>query len=232
MALPGKRNTASGFGSIIGTVIPLSSDRPRRADAVRNRERVLAAAEAVFAESGLKAQIEEVAHRAGVGVGTVCRHFPTKQELVEAVLTSMFESLLAQAREALAGSDPAEAFERFFINLPAFHTRHRAFAEQMANELELTALPVRNELMGAVSELVARAQAAGAIRPDIGPADVSLLFSAVAHATAIPGELQPMLRERYVRIILDGLRPNSSSVLPGQPLEFSQLRQMKQQRRR
>ncbi len=213
-------------------MIPLSPDRPRRADAVRNRERVLAAAEEVFAESGLKAQVEEVARRAGVGVGTVCRHFPTKQALVEAVLTSMFESVLEQAREALAGPDPAEAFERFFINLPEFHRRHRAFAEQMANEFELTALPVRNELMGAVSELVARAQAAGAIRTDIGPADVSLLFSAVAHATAIPGDLQPMLRERYVRIILDGLRPNSSSVLPGQPLDFIQLRRMKQRRAR
>jgi len=220
------------FASIIGTMIPLSSERPRRADAVRNRERVLAAAEAVFAEYGLKAQVEEVARRAGVGVGTVCRHFPTKQALVEAVLTSMFESVLEQAREALAGPDPAEAFERFFVNLPEFHTRHRAFAEQMANELELTALPVRNELMEAVSELVARAQAAGAIRSDIGPADVSLLFSAVAHATAIPGELQPMLRERYVRIILDGLRPNSSSVLPGRPLDFAQLRRMKQRRTR
>src|ERR1700680_4470101 len=118
--------------------------RPMRSDARRNRERVLIAAEDVFSEKGLRAQVEEVARRAGVGVGTVCRHFPTKQALVEAVLTSMFESVLEQAREALAAPDPAEAFERFFVNFPEFHTRHRAFAEQMANELELTALPVRN----------------------------------------------------------------------------------------
>ena len=78
--------------------------RPLRADARRNRERVLAAAEAVFGESGLNGQIEEVARRAGVGVGTVCRNFPTKQALVEAVLTSMYESLLGRALEASRSS--------------------------------------------------------------------------------------------------------------------------------
>src|SRR5471032_2642113 len=108
-------------------MIPLdtkASDVPRRADARRNRERVLAAAEAVFAESGLKGQVEEVARRAGVGVGTVCRNFPTKQALVEAVLTSMYESLLGQALEALEHPDAGEAFEQFFVALPEFHARH------------------------------------------------------------------------------------------------------------
>jgi AcrR family transcriptional regulator len=208
------------------------SERPLRADARRNRERVLAAAEAVFAESGLKGQIEEVARRAGVGVGTVCRNFPTKQALVEAVLTSMYESLLSRALEALEHPDPGEAFERFFVALPEFHVRHRALGEQMANELELptSAQPLREQLTRAITELVARAQASGAIRPDIGPADVSLLFAGIAHATALAGELQPMLRERYVRIVLDGMRPPVASELPGRPLDFAQLRRMKQRR--
>jgi len=78
-----------------------------------------------------------------------------------------------------------------------------------------------------VSELVARAQAAGAIRGDIGAGDVSMLFSGVAHATSIAGELQPMLRERFVRIILDGLRATETTPLPGRPLDFAQLRRMK-----
>jgi AcrR family transcriptional regulator len=205
-----------------------------RADARRNRELVLAAAEAVFAESGLKGQIEEVARRAGVGVGTVCRNFPTKQALVEAVLTSMYESLLGQALEALEHPDAGEAFERFFVALPEFHARHRALGEQMANELELpsSAQPLREQLTRALTDLVSRAQASGAIRADIGPADVSLLFAGVAHATALAGELQPMLRERYVRIILDGMRPREASALPGRPLDFAQLRRMKQRQRR
>ena len=207
--------------------------RPLRADARRNRERVLAAAEAVFGESGLNGQIEEVARRAGVGVGTVCRNFPTKQALVEAVLTSMYESLLDRALEALEHPDAGEAFERFFVTFPEFQARHRALGEQIAKEIELptSAQPIREALVRALAELVSRAQAAGAIRADIGPADVSMLFAGVAHATAIVGELQPVLRERYVRIILDGLRPNDASELPGRPLDFAQLRRMKQRRR-
>jgi AcrR family transcriptional regulator len=208
------------------------SGRPLRVDARRNRERVLAAAEQVFAQEGLKGQVEEVARRAGVGVGTVCRNFPTKQALVEAVLTSMYESLLGSALAALENPDPGAAFEIFFVALPEFHARHRALGEQMANELELptSAQPLREELSRALTELVARAQASGAIRDDIGPADVSLLFAGVAHATALAGELQPVLRERYVRIILDGMRPREASALPGRPLDFAGLRRMKQRR--
>jgi AcrR family transcriptional regulator len=210
------------------------SERPQRADARRNRELVLAAAEAVFAESGLKGQIEEVARRAGVGVGTVCRNFPTKQALIEAVLTSMYESLLTRAHDALSHPDPGAAFEQFFVALPEFQARHRALGEQMAKELELPtrAQPLREELLRALAELVGRAQAAGAIRTDMGPADLLMLFSGVAHATALAGELQPVLRERYVRIILDGLRPKDASPLPGRPLDFAQLRRMKQRRMR
>ncbi len=211
------------------TEVPDPADeRPRRADAVRNRALVLAAAEAVFAEQGTGAQIEEIARRAGVGVGTVCRHFASKQGLLQAVLASLYESVIDQAETALAHPDPALAFEQFFVSLPDFYLRHRAFAEQMANELELAAQPVRDQLMAAISELVTRAQAAGAIRTDIGPADVSMLLSGVAHATALAGDLQPMLRERNVRIVLDGLRRGSTAPLPGRSVSFAELRDAKQ----
>src|SRR3954451_4813169 len=92
----------------------VTATRPMRSDARRNRERVLAAAEAVFSEMGLRAQVEEVARRAGVGVGTVWRHFPTKQALVEAVLEPMYESLLTDARPALEQADPGATFHTFF----------------------------------------------------------------------------------------------------------------------
>ncbi|HEY1741265.1 MAG TPA: TetR/AcrR family transcriptional regulator [Acidimicrobiia bacterium] len=202
-----------------------------RADAVRNREKVLAAAETAFAADGLKAQLDDIARRAGVGVGTVCRHFPTKQALVQAVCTRMYQSLLDRARQALESPDPAVAFEQFIVALPDFHRRQRAFAELMANELATSpelALPVRNQLMQAITELVQRAQAAGAIRSDIGPADVSMLFSGVAHATAVLGDLQPALDGRFVRIVLDGLRPEQASTLPGRPIDFAQLQRLKQ----
>jgi len=206
-------------------------ERVPRADAVRNREKVLQAAEATFAESGLRAHLDDIAARAGVGVGTVCRHFPTKRDLLEAVFTRLYQSLLERADAALADPDPAAAFEAFFVALPEFHRRHRAFAEQMADELAVAAEPVRDALMEAMTELVQRAQAAGSVRPDIGPADVSMLFSGVAHATSVAGDLQPVLHERYVRLILDGLRPADASPLPGRPLGFAELRRMKERAR-
>ena len=228
--------------TIIGIMLPVETQAlatqavetqvgPRRADARRNRERVLVAAEAVFAESGLKAPVEEVARRAGVGVGTVCRNFPTKQALVEAVVGAMYETLRREAEAALVDPDPAHAFEQFVVGLPDFQARHRALADQMANESSLeSAAEPRDKLLRAVSELVARAQAVGAIRADIGPGDVSMLFSGVAHATAVAGELQPVLRERFVRIILDGLRAEHATALPGRPLDFAQVRRMRQRR--
>jgi AcrR family transcriptional regulator len=203
--------------------------RPMRSDARRNRERVLVAAEDVFSELGLRAQVEEVARRAGVGVGTVCRHFPTKQALVEAVLEAMYESLLNDARRALEQPDPGAAFHTFFHALSEFQARHRALAEHMATEIDLTesAQSVKDSLAVAIDELVTRAQQAGAIRADIGSADVALLFSGVAHATALAGDLQPVLRRRYIALILDGLRPVDPSALPGKPLDFTQLKKLK-----
>ena len=200
-----------------------------RSDARRNRERVLVAAEDVFSEMGLRAQIEEVARRAGVGVGTVCRHFPTKQALVEAVLEAMYESLLGDARRALRAADPGTGFQTFFFALSEFQARHRALAEHMAAGIDPPATQsVRDELRVVIGELVARAQDAGAIRADIGPADVALLISGVAHATALAGDLQPVLRKRYVALVLDGLRPLEASRLPGRPLDFAQLQRLKE----
>jgi AcrR family transcriptional regulator len=224
----------SGFriSTIIGIMLPVEMQPgPRRADARRNRERVLIAAEEVFAESGVKAPIEEVARRAGVGVGTVCRNFATKQALIEAVVGAMWESLLEEVELARTDPDPAQAFERFVIGLPAFQARHRALADQMANENMATSDPgPKEQVLRAISDLVARAQAVGAIRADIGPGDVSMLFSGVAHATSVAGELQPVLRERFVRIILDGLRADNPTPLPGRPLDYAQLRRLKQRR--
>lgn len=219
--------------TIIGIMLPLETepDGPRRADARRNRERVLTAAEAVFAQSGVKAPVEEVARRAGVGVGTVCRNFPTKRALIEAVVGAMYESLLAEVETASQDPDPARAFERFVMGLPKFQSRHKALADQMANEtMAASSAGPKEQVLRAISDLVARAQAAGAIRADIGPGDVSMLFSGVAHATAVAGELQPVLRERFVRIILDGLRAEDPTALPGRPLDFTQLKRMNERR--
>lgn len=215
------------------TPTPTSTDRPLRADAERNRRRVLDAAEALFGEQGNGATIEGIAKRAGVGVGTVCRHFPTKQALLDEVLVESFRELVADADEALASEEPAEAFERFVHRLAEHQSRRRLLAEQMAAEIELppAAVELKNAMRSAITELVARAQSAGAIRDDISPADTSMLFAGIAQITAIAGG-DASLRERYVAVILDGLRPAAATPLPGRPLEYGAVDRMLARRNR
>ena len=150
-----------------------TSVRPLRADAQRNRRRVLDAAEALFGDTGNGATIEDIAKRAGVGVGTVCRHFPTKQALLDEVLTESYRELVADAEQALSSQEPAAAFEQFVHRLAAHQARRRVLAEQMATELALpeAAEELRVAMRRHIAELVERAQAAGAVRSDISPAD-------------------------------------------------------------
>jgi AcrR family transcriptional regulator len=204
------------------------TSRPMRADGRRNRQRVLEAAVALFADEGLRVPIEEVAQRAGVGVGTVCRHFPTKEALVEAALTGMCEELLDQAQLALTDPQPGRAFASFVNALADFQGQHRALAEEMASTIDLptSTQQLKAELHAAVTELVERAQEAGAVRDDIGPADMAMLFAGIAHAAALAG-VDPILRERYLAIVLDGLRPLEPTALPGRPLSFRELDQIR-----
>lgn len=217
-----------------GTPADPTQERPLRADARRNRERVLEAAETLFAEEGLKVQIEQVAQRAGVGVGTVCRNFPTKQHLVDAVLTGMCESLLDGARSAVTEPDAGAAFAGFCSAMADFQVRHLAFAEEMAADMDLpsAAVAVKASLRQVVDELLARAQRCGAIRDDIGSGDLVMLFSGIAHAASIAGEGAPMLRQRYLAIMLDGLRPLDPTPLPGAPMGFAELQAAKRNQSR
>ena len=130
-------------GTPIAPILPMSGvgtaavgDRPLRADARRNRERVLAAAEELFAEQGCKVQMDEVARRAGVGVGTVCRNFPTKEALVEAVLDDMLEPLVVASELALADPDPADGLRSYVEAMADLQARSRGLAEQMSAHIE------------------------------------------------------------------------------------------------
>lgn len=203
--------------------------RRMRADARRNRLRVLQAAEELFAEGGLKVQIEQVAERAGVGVGTVCRNFPTKQALVDAIITQHCESLLEEAYRALDEPDAGGAFWRFCAAMAEFQAHHLAFAEEMAGGMDLpsSAKPIKESLRGVVAELMARAQACGAVRTDIGPGDLAMLFSGIAHASALAGECEPLRRRRYLTIVMDGLRPLDATPLPGRPTDLGAIQPAK-----
>lgn len=200
-----------------------SPAKPLRADARRNRERVLEAAEALFAEDGLKVQIEQVAQRAGVGVGTVCRNFPTKQSLVDAVMGVMCEGLLTEARAALEDPDPAAGLRRFFSAKSDYQARHLALAGAMAGDVPAPGAALKDSVRRVLTQLIERAQASGAIRTDIGPGDLAVLLSGVSQAAAAAGEDGPAMYQRFLTIVLDGLRPAVASELPGQPVDVDHL---------
>jgi AcrR family transcriptional regulator len=195
------------------------TERTLRADARRNRERVLDAARECFAQAGLDAQMDEIAAAAGVGVGTVYRHFPTKQALAEAIATDHFDRLAASALESLEESDAWEGFANFLRSSAQAQAGDRALAEVMAAEPEVMcdAANRRADLHEALAELVLRAQRAGELRPDLVPADVPMLICGIGRATLAGSAGPTMSTRRYLEIMLDGLRAPGSGELPDKP---------------
>jgi AcrR family transcriptional regulator len=176
-----------------------------RADAARNRARILAAADAVFTAEGTGASTEEVAERAGVGIGTVFRHFPAKQELISAVLEDRIARLAGDAHALGNADDPGAAFLTFFTGL----IEHALANKALIHALGGTAHPVsdaKRDLMQAGGALLARAQASGAIRADLDAEDVQALVTGCL-------EMERRAREigrpgRMLALIQDAIRPH------------------------
>ncbi len=185
--------------------------RPLRADARRNRARVLEAAREVFAAEGLAVPLDEIARRAGVGAGTVYRHFPTKEALFEAVVTDRIKALTEVGRGSLAGiaagGDPGEAFFDYLAVVVAGAASKMDLADALVGaevDLQRATLEAAGELRDALGELLARAQSADAVRADVDVADLhALVAAAVAAERARAADARP---GRLTRIICDGLR--------------------------
>lgn len=183
-------------------VIP-ASGRPLRADARRNHERILKAARAVFAEQGMHSQIDDVARRAKVGVGTVYRHFPTKDALVEALVSERFEEIAGFAREALEREDAWEGFCELIWRAAERNAADLAFCEAVAST-DCSAIVEEVGLMGSTELLIERAKAQGRMRSDASEQDVPMMMagaSAVMQLSSTPDAWR-----RYLTLMLDGLR--------------------------
>jgi AcrR family transcriptional regulator len=208
------------YGIDVPVVKPYSRDmtklspRPLRADARRNRERVLTAAQVTFAEHGREAQMDDVARRAGVGVGTVYRHFPTKEALIEALANSMFENVLVGARVALEHEDPWQGLVDALWAGAATLSSDRAFSE-IVSEVDMpVATELMEELTAIFEQLLTRAKNAGALRPDVVLDDVPMLMCGIGMATRKHHEC-PDAWKRHLAIVVDGLRAaNASAPLP------------------
>lgn len=181
----------------------MTTARPLRADARRNRARVLAAAERVFADRGTTASTEEVARAAGVGVGTVFRHFPSKEALLQALVVERLSRVAAKAREHAASSDAGTAFFDFFTAVVRDSATKLelldALAELGVNPNE-TVAPVAEEVTEAMAALLQQAQRAAAVRVDIGVRDVIALLAGASQARRYAPDDRPLV------VILDGLR--------------------------
>jgi len=178
---------------------PLS--RPLRADARRNRERVVKAARAVFAAKGRDAHLEDVARRAKVGVGTVYRHFPTKEALLEALAREQFDTLTEWAREAQEAPDPWEAFTTLMWRGAELQASDRALMEAVA-DFKPSVARQAEELHACIERLMARAQEQGKMRPDASGEDVRLMMCGLGSVMQMSGEGW----RRYLTVMLDGLR--------------------------
>jgi AcrR family transcriptional regulator len=187
-----------------------------RADARRNREAVLAAARQRFGECGLECQMEDIARTAGVGVGTVYRHFPTKDDLIAALVSDRFERLAERAEEALAQQDPWQAFCDLMRHSAALQVRDRALSEFLSSHPELGQHEaVRSGLADLTATLIAKAQRAGGMRDDAVIEDVPTLICGLGAVTAgAAGNMPELNWERYVEIMLDGLRAPGVNKLP------------------
>ena len=209
---------------------PRDGERPLRRDAERNRQRILRAAAEVFGERGLDATLDDVAHRAGVGGGTVYRRFPDKESLVGELFQHRIDAMVAIAEEACAADDPWAGLVSYLEHM----------GETMAGDLGLRQMLLfatygrdrfayaREGMRPVIARMIARAQAAGLVRDDLSATDVPMIVCMLATAAEYAGPVQPGVWRRYLALIIDGLRParDGTSPLPLPALTPQQMEQV------
>ena len=179
--------------------------RPKRADALRNYEKILATARDAFAEGGESTSLEEIARRAGVGIGTLYRNFPNRQALLEALYVGEVEQISRHATELAANDDPWEALSSWFESFVGYIATKRALAAELSNYLETDAplfTGCRTMLFSAGEPLLKRAQEAGVVRSDVTIGDVIQMVVGISKITTS----DTTQVEHIVRVAIDGLR--------------------------
>ncbi|TLH49660.1 TetR/AcrR family transcriptional regulator [Mycolicibacterium aubagnense] len=202
-----------------------TSDRPLRKDAVRNRQRVIDAARDLFATRGLSATLNEVAHHGGIGVGTVYRRFPTKEELFEAIFEDAIDEIAAVADAALEFDDSWRGFAWFVEQMCQQTATDRGLREILygkgggGNRVDAA----RTRLVPKLAKLVERAQKDGYLRPGVSDSDMPILGLLAGTVSEFAGHVDADLWRRYVAIFLDGLRDRDGQhALPVDALDADQ----------
>jgi AcrR family transcriptional regulator len=200
IATPGSGNVTADSEPAHGE----AAARPLRADAAKNRERILEAAEATFTAEGVSAPIDAVAQRAGVGVGTVYRHFPTKEALFEAIVTSRLDELCETTRQLAEGEPPNEAVFSFLREFG----RQASAKQDLFDAMGAAGLDIKSACAASVDELtrgndllLEHAKAAGAVRDDVATGEVMALIVGACHS-----KQDDLVCQRMVEIVCNGIR--------------------------
>jgi AcrR family transcriptional regulator len=194
-------------------------ERTLRADAEQNRERIVEAAQALFAEHGIGVTMEEVAREAGVGVATLYRRYPTRADLLAGAFEDKMRMFADGAKRALRDPDPWHGFCRFITTLCSMQSSDRGFNDVLTMTFpKVTGFEsARNEGYVAIAELIERAQEAGALREDFVPEDLIILLMANAGVVAAAGKAAPRSAPRLVGYLLEAFAAPGGGTLPPPP---------------
>jgi AcrR family transcriptional regulator len=194
-----------------------SQPRQLRADAARNRKLLLDAAAAVFAERGTEASVAEIAQRAGMGKGTVFRHFPSKEDLIAAIICARLDDLSAAGAALLDTADPTTALSEFMRLGTELQARDRSVCQAAIGVIhgDAEVQAAADRLTRTAEALTERARQHGGIRDDVTGQDIILLLRGAYQAAAPLAHAAPELWRRYLAVVIDGLRPAAAQPLPG-----------------
>ena len=203
----------------------MTTTRPLRADAERNRQRIVDAAKTLFAERGVEVSVEDIAAAAGVGIGTFYRRFPDRESLVEAVFATKLERAAENARRALDIEDPWEAFRTFVMGVARMHARDRGLNDVLlsSDRGRERVAAFRATIQPLAGQLLDRAKAAGALREDVTLFDIAMVHQAVGAIADITRDVSPDYFERTLTLLIDGLAAErTTTAMPLPPPDFDQ----------
>lgn len=193
-----------------------SEGRSSRRDSVRNRQLLVDAARVVFAERGFEATLDDIARHAGLGTGTAYRHFPNKRAVAAEVLRDATEQIVIDAHQALEVSDPWAALVQFFERVAERQAADRGLYETLTGQGDYEAqAEIWPRIVAAVRQLFNNARDAGAIRSDAVAEDIAAVFALLGPAYAMSRTVHPHIWRRYLVLLLDGLRTEGRTSLPG-----------------
>jgi AcrR family transcriptional regulator len=200
----------------VSTPDPATARPPLRRDAQRNRDRILEAARRIFREHGAAAPVEEIARGAEVGMGTLYRHFPTKDALIDAIAVVRFAEMVEAGEEAITNDDAAEGLVHLLHVVLEMQIKDRGFRDALSSVGGLKdgeAITLRDQLRVHMATLLRRAQAAGQFRDDVSGDDITALIWSTGRIVERAGEDAERLATRFQAVHLDGFRTSSPTSL-------------------